>query len=201
MSKELDHIVEDAEHRARPLSGNWAMLVAVVAVFWCLFQLWIASPLPFMWGWGILIDVPKRAIHLSFALVLCYLLYAGRESRRADQSVNGVDIILVLLALAVTLYIPFGYVDLVERQGLLLQVEWLGINWPVELIIGGIGLVLLMEATRRALGWPLVIVSGVFLVYSLFGQSMPDLIAHKGVSLERLVGITGWAVKPFLVFL
>ena len=188
MSKELDHIVEDAEHRARPLTGIWAMLVAVVAVSWCLFQLWIASPLPFMWGWGILIDVPKRAIHLSFALVLCYLLYAGRESRRSDHSVNTLDVVLGLLALVVTLYIPFGYSDLVERQGILLQVQWLGINWPVELIIGGVGLALLMEATRRALGWPLVIVSGVFLVYSLFGQSMPDLIAHKGVSLERLVG-------------
>ena len=188
MSKELEHIAEDAEHRARPLTGIWATAVAVIAVAWCLFQLWIASPLPFLLGWGILIDVPKRAIHLSFALILCYLLYAGRESKRQQKAVSGFDLVLGLLALVVTLYIPLGYSELVDRQGILLQIQWLGMQWPVELIIGCIGIVLLMEATRRALGLPLVVVSGVFLVYSLFGQSMPELISHKGVSLERLVG-------------
>lgn len=187
-AQELDPIVEDLEHRSRPLSGYWSILVATVAVAWCLFQLWIASPLPFMIGWGILIDVPKRAIHLSFALLLCYLLYAGREAQRNDRAVNTTDWLLGIVALAVTLYIPFSYTDLVERQGILLTVDWLGITWPIELILGSVGILLLMDATRRALGWPLVVVSGIFLLYSLFGQSMPDLIAHKGVSLERLVG-------------
>ena len=188
MSQELTHSIEDVEHRARPLSGIWAMLVAMVALLWCLFQLWIASPLPFSLGWGILIDVPKRAIHLAFALLLCYLLYAGRENQRGQRHVSSIDLVLGCLALCVTLYIPFAYRALIDRQGILLNVDWLGINWPVELMVGLLGLALLMEATRRALGWPLVIVSGVFLIYSLFGQSMPDVIAHKGVSLERLVG-------------
>ncbi len=188
MSQELDHLIEDLEHRSRPLTGFWATLVACVAVAWCLFQLWIASPLPFTWGWGILIDVPKRAIHLSFAMLLCYLLYAGREAQRQDHRVSTIDWVLGLMALGVTLYIPLSYTDLVERQGILLQVEWLGIVWPIELLLGSLGILLLLDATRRALGWPLVVVSSVFLLYSLFGQSMPDLIAHKGVSLERLVG-------------
>ena len=47
---------------------------------------------------------------------------------------------------------------------------------------------LLLEATRRAIGIPLVIVAGVFLIYSVFGQSMPEIISHRGVSPDRLIG-------------
>ena len=59
---------------------------------------------------------------------------------------------------------------------------------PIEAIIGGVGMLLLLEATRRAIGIPLVIVCIVFLLYSIFGQQMPLVISHKGVSLERLIG-------------
>ena len=63
--------------------------------------------------------------------------------------------------------------------------------------LGGIGIVLLLDATRRAIGIPLVIVCSIFLVYSIFGQSMPDIVSHKGLSLNRLIGyqwLTGEAV-------
>ena len=72
---------------------------------------------------------------------------------------------------------------------------WNGI--PVEAILGGIGIVLLLDATRRAIGIPLVIVCSIFLVYSIFGQSMPDIVSHKGLGLNRLIGyqwLTGEAV-------
>ena len=55
---------------------------------------------------------------------------------------------------------------------------WNGV--PVEAILGGVGIALLLDAARRAVGTPLVIVCAVFLVYSIFGQSMPDIVSHKG---------------------
>ena len=188
MSADPQLLAEEIEFKTKPLQGYWAILVSVVALSWCLFQLWIASPLPFSIGWGILIDVPKRAIHLAFAMSLCFLLYGARESHRRRNYVAKWDLLLALVAVSVTLYVPLAYANIVERHGMLLDATWLGVSWPVEMIIGLLGVALLLEATRRALGLPLVIVSLVFLVYSVFGQSMPELISHKGVSLERLVG-------------
>ena len=188
MNSDPQLLAEEIEFKSKPLQGSWAILVSVVALSWCLFQLWIASPLPFSLGWGILIDVPKRAIHLAFAMALCFLLYGAKESHRRRNYVSKWDLLLALLAVAVTLYVPFAYANIVERHGMLLDVTWLGISWPLEMIIGVLGVGLLLEATRRALGLPLVIVSLVFLTYSVFGQSMPELISHKGVSVERLVG-------------
>jgi len=171
----------------RQLRGFYAWLVTLVALSWCLFQLWIASPLPFIFGWGILIDVPKRAVHLCFALLLAYLLFGARNNVSNDR-VPLLDLFLGFLAVGCTLYIPFFYRALVERQGILLDIPLTGVNLPVEALIGGCGILLLLEATRRSLGLPLVIVASIFLVYSIFGQSMPELISHKGMSLERLIG-------------
>ena len=84
-----------------------------------------------------------------------------------------------------------------KRVGVLLSENIGGTSVPVEAIVGGIGILLLLDATRRAIGIPLVIICSVFLVFSIFGQSMPDLVAHKGVSLERLIGyqwFTGEAI-------
>jgi len=70
-------------------------------------------------------------------------------------------------------------------------------DFPFEVILGWCGILLLLEATRRAIGWPLVIVASVFIFYSIFGQSMPELISHRGVSLSRLAGyqwLTGEAI-------
>ena len=66
---------DEIEYRGRQLPPGLARLTAAVALSWTLFQLWIASPLPFLLGWGVLIDLPKRGIHLAFALAC--LLYTS----------------------------------------------------------------------------------------------------------------------------
>ena len=96
----------------RQLRGFYAWLVTLVALSWCLFQLWIASPLPFIFGWGILIDVPKRAVHLCFALLLAYLLFGARNNVSNDR-VPLLDLFLGFLAVGCTLYIPFFFCGLV----------------------------------------------------------------------------------------
>ena len=77
---------------------------------------------------------------------------------------------------------------LVNRGGILLVKEIFGFKVPVELIIGAIGIVILLEATRRAIGLPLVIIAVCFLLFSYFGKYAPDIISHGGLSVKRLVG-------------
>ena len=184
--------LEDLEDGGRRMAPWLAGLVGGIAALWSLYQLWIASPLPFALGFGIIVDVPARGVHLAFGLVLCFLLFP--LSRRAARG-GGLplyDVALAILGCATALYLFLGYDGLVERQGVLLNwdVSLLGWNFafPVEAVIGGIGILLLLEATRRSIGIPLLIVAAVFLLYSIFGQSMPEIISHKGVSLERLIG-------------
>jgi len=88
----------------------------------------------------------------------------------------------------VTLYIFFDYEGLVYRQGILAKIEFESFIIPYELIIGALGIVVLLEATRRAIGIPLVAIALIFLLFSVFGQSMPYLISHQGLSITRLVG-------------
>ncbi|MDC0039239.1 TRAP transporter permease [Gammaproteobacteria bacterium] len=178
----------EMEYRSRHLSPLVARCIFAIAVTWTLFQMWIASPLPFMIGWGVLIDVPKRGIHLAFALLLCFLLFPATRPKKNKNTLPWYDILLGLGAASCALYLPLAYRGLVDRQGVLLEVPLFGMSVPVEFMIGAAGVLLLLEATRRAIGLPLVAVGGVFLLYSVFGQVMPDLISHKGVSIERLVG-------------
>ncbi|WP_415315952.1 TRAP transporter permease [Candidatus Pelagibacter sp. Uisw_137] len=83
----------------------------------------------------------------------------------------------------------FFYDQLVDRGGILLTVTiWEKFNLPVELIIGSCGILILIEATRRVFGLPLVIIAVCFLLFSYFGRYAPEIISHGGLSLNRLVG-------------
>ncbi|MBL8659266.1 MAG: TRAP transporter permease [Rhodospirillales bacterium] len=183
----LNRKLEDIEYTGHKHGPRLAFAISLVAFVWSLFQMWIASPFPFMLNIGIITDVPARAIHLAFALLLCYLTFPAAR-RFASNRVPWYDLILAAVACATTLYLYVNWDGLVSRQGILLTVEMLGVKVPIEAIIGGVGIVLLLEATRRAIGLPLVIVAIVFLIYSVFGQSMPTIISHKGLSLNRLIG-------------
>ena len=188
----LRETLEELENAGRGMAPALAAVVGGIAALWSLFQLWIASPLPFALGVGIIVDVPARGVHLAFGLVLCFLLFPiSKRLRRAD-GLPLYDVALALLGCGAALYLFLGYDGLVARRGILLTYDLSLFGWqfafPVEAVIGGIGILLLLEATRRSIGIPLVIVAGVFLVYSIFGQSMPEIVSHKGVSIERLIG-------------
>ena len=181
----------ELEGRARTLVSWQLIVTAVLAFCWSLFQLWYASPLPYFFKAGVFIDVPARGIHLAFAVAICFLLFPATKMLRG-KNFNFLDVLFSLLASVCSLYLYFEYTELVDRNGILLKVPLeifdVNLSFPLELMIGGCGILLLLEATRRSIGLPLVIVATLFLFYSLSGQSMPDLIAHQGLSFERLVG-------------
>ena len=187
---EKSNIIEEFEEEAsfKKNLKNWNLkLISLIAISWSLFQLWYASPLPFLLDFGKLIDVPARAIHLAFGLTLCFLVFPALKSKKKNK-ISVLDFVFVIFGIIVTLYLAVGYEGLVYRQGILAKIQVGDFTIPYEIIIGSIGILLLLEATRRAIGIPLVVIAVIFLLFSVFGQSMPDLISHQGLSIKRLVG-------------
>ena len=169
----------------RNLTGFHLKLVAVIAITWSLFQLWYASPFPFWLNFGMFKGLPARAIHLGFALLLAFLIFPYARGKK----VNFIDILIAITGAICCLYIYVFYDQLVDRGGILLKIN-LSDNFtiPIELILGIIGILILLEATRRVIGVPLVVIAVCFLLFSYFGQYAPDIISHGGLSLKRLVG-------------
>ena len=169
----------------RNLSGIHLKIVATIAIIWSLFQLWYASPFPFIFNIGMFKGLPARAIHLGFALLLAFLIFPISKNKK----ISVFDILISIGATFSCLYIYFFYDQLIDRGGILLNIS-LGqnVNIPIELIIGICGILILLEATRRVIGKPLAIIAIIFLLFSYFGQYAPDIISHGGLSLKRLVG-------------
>ena len=219
---ELDELVASADTGGRSPSKPIAQLIMVTAIVWSLFQLWIASPLPFMIGFGVFNDTEARSFHLAFALFLAFLAYPAARTPVQLGLAIGVPAILTFLfiygakdgtaiwwipivglaviaavllgspkervppwewALAIagacaSLYLYFAYDAIASRVGAPISPDF---------VVAVIGLMILLEATRRALGPALMIVATVFLVYTFLGPLMPSIIAHKGNNLSEVV--------------
>ncbi|MEQ8898057.1 MAG: TRAP transporter permease [Roseovarius sp.] len=219
---ELDELVASADTGGRSAGPFITRLIMVIAIVWSLFQLWIASPLPFMFGWGVFNDTEARSFHLAFALFLAFVAYPAARSPFQLGLAVGVPALLTFLfiygakegtpiwwipvvgaavigavllgspknrvppwewALAIagavaSLYIYFAYQGIAQRVGApILQ----------DFVIAVIGIMVLLEATRRALGPALMIVASCFLIYTFLGPHMPSIIAHKGNNLSEVV--------------
>ena len=220
--EELDALVASSDTGGRGATGSVGIFLTVVALAWSLFQLWIASPIPFIVGWGVFNDTESRSIHLAFAIFLAFAAFPA--TRTKFQLGLGV-IVPVLLAFlfmtgakdgTVTWWIPLVALGVVvavllgspkdrvpfwewalaiigAMAALYLFVYYRDISSRVgapilqDFVVAVIGIMLLLEATRRALGPALMIVATMFLVYTVLGPNMPSIIAHKGNSLSEIV--------------
>lgn len=171
----VEQLVKDNDAGGREPGPVVARFLLVVAVCWSLFQVWIASPLPFSTGLFMFNDTESRAIHLAFAVFLAFLAYPASQRSPRDR-VPLTDWVMALVGAFCAAYLFLFYRDLATRPG-----------QPItqDIVAGVIGMVLLLEATRRVLGLPMVVVAIVFLIYTFGGPHMPELLAHKGASLSR----------------
>ena len=167
-----------SETGGRAGTGSAAVILFVIPVVWSLFQLWIASPLPYIFEVGMFNSTEARSIHLAFASFLAFAAFPMIKGRHETSNrVPFYDWILAGLAAFCSSYLYLFYDQLSTRPGApILQ----------DLIVAIVGLLLLLEATRRALGLPLTVVAAVFIIYSLAGPYMPAVISHAGASLEKL---------------
>jgi len=185
--EDIQNKIDEVEYTGRRAGPVLAVILSVLAAAWSLFQLWIASPLPFEFGVGIVDGVPARGVHLAFGLVLTFLMFPAAKSL-AQRKISILDISLALLGGFAALWVLIDQDGITSRLGSLLVIDVFGFQFPIEAVIGVTGILLLLEATRRAIGIPLVIVASLFVLYSFFGQIMPDIISHRGMSVSRLVG-------------
>jgi TRAP transporter 4TM/12TM fusion protein len=220
--QELDELVASSDTGGRSPAGGVGAFLVIVALLWSLFQLWIASPLPFMIGWGVFNDTEARSIHLAFALFLAFAAYPAARTppqlvlallvpalltflfmygAKEGTPIWWVPIPGLLLIAAIWLGSPKDHVPVWEwalaifgaAAALYLYVAYDGIATRVgapivqDFVVAVIGILILLEATRRALGPALMIVATIFLAYTFLGPLMPSIIAHKGNNLSEVV--------------
>ena len=176
---ELEAMIAATDTGARSPAGGVGKLIVATAFAWSVFQLWIASPLPYMdvfSSWlPVLNNTDTRSIHLAFAISLAFMAYPALKSSPRDR-IPVQDWILALAGIVVTMYLSVFAIELGERPGL---------PTTTDLVIAGIGVVLVLEAARRALGPPLMVIAAIFLSYVFFGHLGPEIIAWKGASFGK----------------
>ena len=161
----------DRESNTVHYAGLPKKIVAAIAITFSVFQLYTAT-------FGILDAQLQRAVHLGFGLALAYLLYPFRRAWTRDSFFHPIDVIFAVLGAAAPAYIVIQYRELVTRAGSVST---------ADAVVGGIGILLVIEATRRVVGLPMVTVVLFFLAYAFLGPYMPGVLAHRGLSIEQLV--------------
>lgn len=181
-NEELDDLVASSDVGGRaPKSRNVALLIAGLALVWSLWQVWIASPIPYMLGWGVFSGKEARPIHLAFSLMLAFLAYpAFKNSPRGH--VPAMDWVLGIVGVITTMYLVFIDTSIADRLLGSRLSDRPGNPNMTDIIFACVGMVVLLEATRRALGPPLMIVAMVFLGYTFLGPYAPGILAWKGAS-------------------
>ena len=161
----------DRESNTVHYTGLPQKIIAAIAITFSIFQLYTAT-------FGILDAQLQRAVHLGFGLALAYLLYPCRRAWTRDHFFHPIDVAFAILGAAAPAYIVIQYRELVTRAGS---------ATTTDIVVGGIGILLVIEAARRVVGLPMVTVVLFFLAYAFLGPYMPGVLAHRGLSLEQLI--------------
>ena len=172
-------MAQEEEGIGRKPRGPAKWVIPVIAVCWSFFQLAIASFL-------IIDSTFIRSIHLGFALLIVFLNYPmlkkpflGLDFLSTRHRIPIIDYLVAIVACLSALYIALDYEGMILRYGS-----------PItrDLIFGALLVILLLEAARRVIGPALPVIAAGFILYAFFGPYMPDIIAFKGVSLNRFMG-------------
>lgn len=162
----------DSESCTKSYSGIIGKLITLIAIAFSLFQIYTAS-------FGVMDAQIQRAIHLSFGLVLVFLLYPSRKSWRRDGKLHFIDLVLAVVGGIAPAYIVINYHAIVMRGGIISNLDF---------TFGLIGVLLVIEAARRVVGMPIVCVVLLFVGYAFAGPYLPGLLAHRGLTLDSLIG-------------
>src|SRR5882762_5885210 len=160
----------EAEEGAANRLGGWAgTIVTAIAVAATLFHLYAA--------YDIVPTQQLRYTHVAFVLVLCFLLFP--LAARYRNRIRPWDVLAAAASVAILVYAIWGGEDFTDRATLPLQ---------LDVILGVIFIVLLMEATRRTSGWIMPAVAIMFIAYAMLGPYLPPPWTHRGYTFTRLVG-------------
>lgn len=171
-ANETDAVVNELEGQRVFGSNQYEFwLISIIALAWSLFQLYIViEPMN---------STISRSIHLSFGMVLAFLIYPMMKKPYFLTKIRWFGYTFATIGLVTASYIAVNYNEISLRPG----------NYTeFDIIIAVVAIIILLEAGRRVLGLALSIIAIVFLAYSYLGPYMPELIIHKGASLNKLAG-------------
>jgi len=171
----LETMVAEADTGGRKPTVFVKRLLFAIAVCWSLFQIWYASPLPYLFNFGVFNDSQARVIHLCFAYLLAFTSFPAFRRSPRDQ-VPVIDWVLAGLGIVAAGYLVLFYKELSQRSGL---------PTTPDVVVSVVGVLLLLEAARRAVGPALAAIAAIMLIYIFTGPWLPGLLAHKGASLSR----------------
>lgn len=170
----------DPEMRFRPTLPPASVIVKWLLIILSGFHYYTA-------GFGLLRETTHRGVHLAFVLGLIFLVFAAFKSdadtpvSKSRLSIGGVPLVDWLLGLACAasvMYIPYVFDDLAFR---------VGNPDTMDVVMGSILFITLLEATRRSMGWPLPLIALGFTAYALAGPYFPGLLKHAGASWSQMI--------------
>ena len=164
----LEELEAENKNRLELLSSGTRKIIGAIAIIWTLFQLYTGF-------FGLFPAMIQRSVTMGFALALAFITFQGRKSDGAK--VPFYDWILAALSIACVVYLWANFHSLIMRGGS---------PTTMDVIMGCIAVLLVLEATRRCVGTPLVVVAVAFLAYAFAGPYLPGLLAHKGYPIRRV---------------
>jgi len=189
VSPDQPAISEDALHKAEAfveaeegvvnrLSGFAGSFVTAIAVSMSIFHLYaaVAGAWPFS-GFPIIPTQELRYTHVAFVLMLSFLLFPVAE--RFRNRIRWWDVVFGLTCAAILVYAIHGGDDFTDRATLPTQ---------LDVTLGVIFIALLIEATRRTVGWIVPFIALLFIAYALAGPYLPAPWTHRGYGFSALVG-------------
>ena len=158
----------DTESRFRKYTGKMALIVTIVAVAMAGFHMYTA-------GFGTLMSMKQRAVHLTFLFMMTFLLYPAFS--KAKNKMTAFDLLWLVAAVSSSLYMLFFFDAFANR----------GTAIPRDIWMGVVTIICILEGARRTVGKELPMLSLVFLAYGLYGQHIPGMLGHTGFTFRRIV--------------
>lgn len=155
----------------------WGRVIRIVAVILSLFHLYTA-------GFGALSVIKQRSMHLGLVLFLIFLWFPASKKRSSRLKMSPDSVFLAVLGFALNLYVFLRFDTIAMNSGILNR---------TDLIVGGLLILIVLEASRRASGIALPILMGIALVYCRFGSVFPSFFRHSGMSLHRIIQYMVWS--------
>ena len=162
----------DKESNTADYTGICGTIISIICICFSLFQIYTGI-------FGARDAMIQRCIHLSFGICLVFLLCPTKKSWIKNGRFNPLDVVLAILAMIPPIYILVNYQALILRAGTVT---------PTDAFIGALGMIMVLEAARRIVGLPIVIVVLCFLAYGFLGPYMPGPLAHRGLTINQMVG-------------
>jgi len=178
MDEKAQQLLEetDADARMRSYDGMWGKIIVALLVAWAGFQLYFSTI-------GIISAMNLRAFHCMFLLIFTFLLFPmTKKEKRKKTKPTALDLVLIVLTIVTFGYLIANYTRIVRGGGFLTG---------TELVVAAVGLLLVLEAARRA-GGTLAVLGVIFFAYNFFGEWIPGQLGHNGFTLRRVLGHMFW---------